>query len=78
MSFFRGDRGFGAALIRKAVEQAREDKFRLVMLETQNTNVPAILFYWRQGFEIDGLQFSQYDGEQPGEQAVFMTDQLES
>jgi ribosomal protein S18 acetylase RimI-like enzyme len=46
------------------------------MLETQNTNVPAILFYRRQGFEIDGLQFSQYDGE-PGEQAVFMTDQLE-
>lgn len=67
--------GFGAALIRAAVEQARKEKFRLIMLETQNTNVPAILFYRRQGFEIDGLQFSLYDGE-PGEQAIFMTYQL--
>lgn len=68
--------GFGAALISKVIEQARKDKFRLIMLETQNTNVPAILFYRRQGFEIDGLQFSLYDGE-PGEQAVFMTYMLE-
>lgn len=69
--------GIGAALIKKTLELARKEKFRLVMLETQNTNVPAILFYRHQGFEIDGLQFSLYDGE-PGEQAVFMTYQLDA
>ncbi|SHG11427.1 GNAT family N-acetyltransferase [Pedobacter caeni] len=63
--------GFGAALIKQVVAHARTDQFRLVMLETQNTNVPAIRFYKKQGFVVDGVQLSLYH-EQPGEQAVFM------
>lgn len=63
--------GAGAQLIKKAVREARNTGSRIIELETQNTNYPAIQFYRRMGFSITGLNTRLY--ENPEETAVFMT-----
>jgi ribosomal protein S18 acetylase RimI-like enzyme len=47
---------------------------RVVVCETQNTNVPAIDFYRKVGFEIGGIDLSYYSNEdvENGEVAIFM------
>lgn len=45
----------------KAVEKsAKSAGFRAIGLETQNTNVPAIEFYEKCGFELEGIDLSYY------------------
>lgn len=63
--------GTGAQLIKNAVREARNLNCRIIELETQNTNYPAIQFYRRLGFTITGLNTRLY--ENPEETAVFMT-----
>ncbi|WP_223606023.1 GNAT family N-acetyltransferase [Chryseobacterium sp. OSA05B] len=63
--------GAGAQLIKRAVREARHLNCRIIELETQNTNYPAIQFYRRMGFSITGLNTRLYDN--PEETAVFMT-----
>ncbi|SHG66360.1 Acetyltransferase (GNAT) family protein [Chryseobacterium oranimense] len=63
--------GAGAQLIKNAVREARSLKCRIIELETQNTNYPAIQFYRRLGFSITGLNTRLY--ENTDETAVFMT-----
>lgn len=63
--------GAGARLIKSAVREARNLNCRVIELETQNTNFPAIQFYRRMGFSITGLNTRLY--ENPEETAVFMT-----
>ncbi|PIF46961.1 acetyltransferase (GNAT) family protein [Chryseobacterium sp. 52] len=63
--------GAGAQLIKNAVREARNLNCRIIELETQNTNYPAIQFYRRLGFSITGLNTRLY--ENPEETAVFMT-----
>jgi ribosomal protein S18 acetylase RimI-like enzyme len=60
------------------LEQAREKEFRVVVCETQNTNVPAIRFYRKLGFEIDGIDLTYYPEEEikVGEVAIFMKHHL--
>lgn len=66
-------KGIGGALINRVIKEASQSKFRQVTLETQNTNVPAVAFYRKQGFRIDGLRLGLYDpSENPGEIAIFM------
>ncbi|KMQ65474.1 streptothricin acetyltransferase [Chryseobacterium angstadtii] len=67
--FRRG--GIGVQLIKNAVREARNLNCRVIELETQNTNYPAIQFYRRMGFGITGLNTRLY--ENPEETAVFMT-----
>jgi ribosomal protein S18 acetylase RimI-like enzyme len=45
-----------------------------MVCETQNTNAPAIAFYRRVGFELDGIDLSYYSNEDvtQGEVALFM------
>jgi ribosomal protein S18 acetylase RimI-like enzyme len=47
---------------------------RCLGLETQTSNVPAIQFYRRMGFCIEGLDLSFYSNEdqERGEVAIFM------
>ena len=54
--------------------RARSQGFRIVVCETQNTNVPAIDFYRRVGFEFEGVDLSFYTNDDAliGEVAVFM------
>ncbi len=66
--------GLGGRLIQAVQEQAQAGKFRQVALEVQNTNVPAIRFYRKHGFAIEGLDISQYTNTPApdGEIALFM------
>jgi ribosomal protein S18 acetylase RimI-like enzyme len=52
--------GVGAALMGKATEVARRLGARMIVLETQSCNVPAIGFYRALGFEIIGFDASCY------------------
>lgn len=63
--------GTGAQLIKNAVREARHLNCRIIELETQNTNYPAIQFYRRMGFSITGINTRLY--KNPEETAVFMT-----
>ncbi|MBB6370850.1 GNAT family N-acetyltransferase [Chryseobacterium shigense] len=63
--------GAGARLIKSAVREARTLNCRLIELETQNTNYPAIQFYRKMGFAITGLNTRLYENTE--ETALFMT-----
>ncbi|WP_433944929.1 GNAT family N-acetyltransferase [Paenibacillus sp. SN-8-1] len=66
--------GVGVSLMQGLEELARLKGFRAVGLETQNTNVPAVNFYKKCGFEIEGIDLSYYtnDDVEDGEVAFFM------
>ena len=72
-------RGLGRALMQHVVDQAIRDHFRIVYLETQNTNVKAIRFYRKMGFSLDALDLSYYTNHdvEDGEIAFFMKKKLE-
>ncbi len=74
---YRG-RGIGTRLMQAVIETARQAGLRVVALETQSSNVPAIRFYRKCGFVIDGLDLSFYtnDDVQKDEVAVFMKNKL--
>lgn len=63
--------GIGIMLIKNAIKQARKLNCRIIELETQNTNHPAIRFYRRMGFNITGLNTRLYENAE--EIALFMT-----
>ena len=70
--------GIGRALMEAVVQQAHVAGFRIVGVETQSTNVPAIAFYRAVGFELDGLDLSLYSNTdaEDGEVAFFMKRKL--
>jgi ribosomal protein S18 acetylase RimI-like enzyme len=46
-----------------AVELAKEKRARMLVLETQSYDVPAIGFYLRFGFELIGFDAAAYSNE---------------
>jgi ribosomal protein S18 acetylase RimI-like enzyme len=60
------------------VGAARTADVRIIVCETQSANVPAIRFYRRMGFELDGVDMSYYSNTdvERGEVAVFMKRKL--
>ncbi|MFJ9801306.1 GNAT family N-acetyltransferase [Streptomyces wuyuanensis] len=67
-------RGVGHALMRQAVDFARECGAGHVWLEVTNVNAPAIHAYRRMGFAFCGLDTTLYQGtESEGEQALYMS-----
>ena len=70
--------GLGRRLMERVIEQARRDKFRIIVCETQTTNAPAIHIYRRLGFQIEGVDISFYSNHDypDGEMAVFMKRRL--
>jgi hypothetical protein len=55
-----------------AINWAREAKMCGVMIETQDINVPACLFYQQYGFTLGGVDRLQYRGtENSTETALF-------
>lgn len=56
-------RGAGSALMRQALEWAREHGYPGVMLETQDTNVIACRMYLRYGFVLGGCDRFHYANE---------------
>jgi ribosomal protein S18 acetylase RimI-like enzyme len=67
-------RGFGRQLMERVVSAARDARLRIVVCETQNKNAPAIKFYKRLGFSLEGVDLTHYrNTDYPdGEIAVFM------
>jgi ribosomal protein S18 acetylase RimI-like enzyme len=67
-------RGIGQRLVEALVEKARAVGLRTLVCETQNTNVPAMHFYRKVGFRIEGIDLSYHSNDDfpDGEIAVFM------
>jgi len=73
VSEFHRGQGAGHLLINQIKQDARVSGFRLIELETQNTNVPAHEFYLKQGFEITGMNLKLYVEDVENEIALYMT-----
>jgi ribosomal protein S18 acetylase RimI-like enzyme len=71
-------RGVGQQLINALSEKARTAGLRTLVCETQNTNVPAMRFYRKAGFTLEGIDLSYYSNDDypDGEIAVFMKKRL--
>lgn len=52
--------GIGRALMDALEAEARRIGMRTMLVEVQNTNVPAIRFYRQVGFEVEGIDLSYY------------------
>jgi ribosomal protein S18 acetylase RimI-like enzyme len=70
---YRG-RGLGRQLMDSLAEVGKKTGCRVMVCETQNTNVPAIRFYRRVGFEVGAIDLSYYTNKDMTdfEVAVFM------
>ena len=70
--------GAGNLLVKALAEKAFTAGLRVLVAETQNTNVPAIRFYRAAGFEIDGIDLSYYTNTDADdyEVAIFMKKKL--
>jgi GNAT superfamily N-acetyltransferase len=56
-------KGIGATLMKHAIEIARQKGARMLVLETQSCDVPAIKFYLMQGFDLIGLDLAAYSNK---------------
>jgi len=54
--------GIGTKLMDTAVKWAQTSEMRGIMVETQDTNVPACLFYQKYGFKMGGADKMAYGG----------------
>ena len=70
---FRGQ-GIGRQLMERVVETAVAQNLRVIVCETQSSNVPAIRVYRKLGFVLDGIDLSFYSNEDVAKEsvAVFM------
>ncbi len=64
---YRGQ-GLGRRLWYRALEFARRAEVRAILIETQNTNVPACRFYERMGCQLVGLNEAYYTNKGQNEQ----------
>jgi len=71
--------GIGSRLMQHAIKTALAKGLRIVVCETQNTNVPAIEVYRKLGFRIESIDISHYSNDDypDGEIAIFMKFRLE-
>ena len=69
--------GGGTKLVEALTRVAKDLNLRIIVCETQNTNVPAIEFYRKTGFEVNGIDLSYYTNKDlTGEVAIFMKKKL--
>lgn len=75
---FQGQ-GIGRRLMDHLAEMGRTAGLRTMRVETQNTNVPAVRFYRRAGFRLEGIDVSFYTNSDltSGEVALFLKRRLE-
>ncbi len=55
--------GVGTALMNKCISKAREAGARRIVLEVQSSNLKAIDFYRKMGFDLIGLDASHYQND---------------
>lgn len=63
-------RGYGEAIVSKAIELAKEKQLEMILLEVRVSNAPAISLYKKMGFEEIGIRKNFY--EHPVEDAMIM------
>ncbi len=68
---YRG-KGIGRKLIEFAKGIAEKEDFRLITLETQSCNIPAIEFYKKCGFEFSGTNLHFYSNDDISENEVMI------
>lgn len=64
--------GIGKSLIEKAKDIAIQEDFRLITLETQTCNIPAIEFYKKCGFKFSGTNLHFYSNDDISENEVMI------
>jgi len=52
--------GIGQTVIDHIIQYGKNKKARILGLETQSTNYPAIKFYEKCGFDVSGIDFARY------------------
>jgi len=62
MEGFRRE-GVGLLLVDHAIRLSKERRARMLVVETQSCNVPAINFYLKNGFELIGFDTAAYSNE---------------
>jgi ribosomal protein S18 acetylase RimI-like enzyme len=72
-------RGIGTRMMNALIVQGQQAGFRALFCEAQTTNVPALRFYRKLGFTLDGIHLSLYtNNDYPdGEMALFLTRKLQ-
>lgn len=65
-------KGIGKMLVDKAKDVARFEDFRMITLETQSCNVPAISFYKKNGFVFSGTNIFFYSNDDISEDEVML------
>ncbi len=70
--------GLGRQLMDRLAQRAALAGLRAMVVETQSTNVPAIRFYRKAGFVLEGIDISYYTNHDypDGEMAVFLKRRL--
>jgi ribosomal protein S18 acetylase RimI-like enzyme len=70
--------GVGRRMMDSLAEKGKAAGLRIIVCETQSTNVPGIDFYRSVGFRLEGVDLSYYSNEDwpDGEVAVFMKRRL--
>jgi streptothricin acetyltransferase len=70
--------GIGQQLMDRLAQRAAPAGLRAMVVETQSTNVPAIRFYRKAGFVLEGIDISYYTNQDypDGEIALFMKRRL--
>ena len=63
-------KGYGEALVSKAIALAKEKQLEMILLEVRYSNAPAISLYKKMGFEEIGIRKKFY--EHPVEDALIM------
>jgi GNAT superfamily N-acetyltransferase len=73
-------KGWGRKLMDTLAKAALQAGCRVMVCETQNTNIPAIRFYRKLGFEIGGVDLSYYTNQDLTnfEVAIFMKRYLQT
>jgi len=62
--------GFGTDLMRHAKQRAEVLGCRMIVLETQTCNLPAIAFYHKQGFAFIGIDTTCYGNDDIAKEEV--------
>ena len=65
-------KGIGKMLFDFVKDYAVKEDYRIITLETQNTNVPAIDFYLKMGFTFCGTNLFFYSNDDMGENEVMI------
>lgn len=55
--------GYGQTLIKHVKKHAKKQSCRALVLEVQSSNVPAISFYFKQGFRFIGIDIMSYTNQ---------------